>query len=82
MPLTINFKFQRRSNPHKLLLCFYHSKNICSLQCFEHYNMFNLVKEEDMHGLFCVMGFMFGDKHVKTILDFEIKLFGHYFFAF
>jgi hypothetical protein len=44
--------------------------------------IFNLVKEEDMHGLFCVMGFMFGDKHVKTILDFEIKLFGHYFFAF
>jgi len=41
--------------------------------------IFNLVKEEDMHGLFCVM---FGDKHVKTILDFEIKLFGHYFFAF
>jgi hypothetical protein len=25
--------------------------------------MFNLVKEEDMHGLFCVMGFMFGDTH-------------------
>jgi hypothetical protein len=39
--------------------------------------MFNLVKEEDMHGLFCVMGFMFG----VDILDFEIKLFGHYFFS-
>jgi hypothetical protein len=44
--------------------------------------MFNLVKEEDMHGSFCVMGFMFGNGHVRTILEFKIKLFGHYYFFF
>jgi hypothetical protein len=35
----------------------------------------NLVKERRKYGLFCVKGFMFGDKFVKIVLDFEIKLF-------
>jgi hypothetical protein len=42
----------------------------------------NLVKEQRGYGLFCVKGFMFGDRFVKIIWNFEIKLFFHYLFAF
>jgi hypothetical protein len=42
----------------------------------------NLVKKQRGYGLFCVKGFMFGDRFVKIILNFEIKLFFHYLFTF
>jgi hypothetical protein len=42
----------------------------------------NLVKEQGGYGLFCVKGFMFGDRFVKVDLDFEIKLFCHFLVAF
>jgi hypothetical protein len=37
----------------------------------------NLVKEQGGIGLFCVKGFMFVDRFVKIISDFEIKFFLH-----
>jgi len=42
----------------------------------------NLVKERRWYGLFCVKGFMFGDRFVKIVSDFEIKLFCHCLIAF
>jgi len=42
----------------------------------------NLVKEWGGYELFCVRGFMFGDRFVKIVSDFEIKLFCHYLVAF
>ncbi len=35
----------------------------------------NLVKEQRGYGLFCARGFMFGDRFVKVVSNFEIKLF-------
>jgi hypothetical protein len=43
---------------------------------------FNLVKEQGGYGLFCVRGFMFGDKFVKIVWNFEIKLFCHCLITF
>jgi hypothetical protein len=40
-----------------------------------------LVKEQGGYGLFCVRGFMFGDKFVKIVSNLEIKLFCHYLVA-
>jgi hypothetical protein len=37
----------------------------------------NLVKERGGYALFYVRGFMFGDKFVKIVSNFEIKLFYH-----
>jgi hypothetical protein len=42
----------------------------------------NLVKERGGYGLLCVTGFMFGDRFVEIVSDFEIKLFCHCFVAF
>jgi hypothetical protein len=42
----------------------------------------NLLKEQRRYGLFCVRGFMFGDRFVKIVSDFEIKLFCHCLVAF
>jgi hypothetical protein len=42
----------------------------------------NLVKERRGYGLFCVRGFMFGDKFVKIVSSFEIKFFFHYLISF
>jgi hypothetical protein len=35
----------------------------------------NLVEERRGYGLFCVRGFMFGDKFVKIVSKFEIEFF-------
>jgi hypothetical protein len=35
----------------------------------------NLVKEQGGYGLFCVRGFIFGDRFVKIVSNFEIKFF-------
>jgi hypothetical protein len=43
---------------------------------------FNLVKEWGGYGLFCVRGFMFGDRFIKIVSNFEIKLFCHCLVAF
>jgi hypothetical protein len=37
----------------------------------------NLVKERRGYALFYVRGFMFGDRFVKIVSNFEIKLFYH-----
>jgi hypothetical protein len=37
----------------------------------------NLVKERKRYGLFCVRGFMFNDRFVEIVSDFEIELFCH-----
>jgi hypothetical protein len=42
----------------------------------------NLVKKRDGYGLFNVRGFMFGDRFVKIVSNFEIKLFFHCLIAF
>jgi len=40
-------------------------------------NMKRRVKKQGGYGLFCARGFMFGDKFVKIVSNFEIKLFYH-----
>ncbi len=42
----------------------------------------NLVKERGGYGLLCVRGFIFGDRFVKIVSNFEIKLFFHCLVAF
>ncbi len=42
----------------------------------------NLVKKQGGYGLFNVRGFMFGDRFVKIVSNFEIKLFFHCLIAF
>jgi hypothetical protein len=42
----------------------------------------NLVKEWGGYGLFCVRGFIFGDRFVKIVSNFEIKLFFHCLVSF
>jgi hypothetical protein len=42
----------------------------------------NLVKEQRRYGLFFVRGFIFGDKFVKIVSNFEIKCFIHCLIAF
>jgi hypothetical protein len=37
----------------------------------------NLVKEQRIYGLFYIKGFMFGDRFIEIVFDFEIKLFFH-----
>jgi hypothetical protein len=35
-----------------------------------------LVKERGIYELFCVRGFMFYNRPIKTVLDFQMKFFG------
>jgi hypothetical protein len=62
-----------------------YTNKFCSLP-FNNSNVikktFNLVKEQRGYGLFYVKGFMFGDRFVKIVSNFEIKLFCHYLVAF
>jgi hypothetical protein len=40
---------------------------------------FNLVKEQKVYGLFYVKGFMFGDRFIKIVSDFELNCFVNIF---
>jgi hypothetical protein len=51
--------------------------------------MFSMLQQNTQFGqgtmkmwVFCVRGFVFGDRPIKTILDFEIKFFDYCFVAF
>jgi len=42
----------------------------------------NLVKERRGYELFCVRGFIFGDRFIKIVSNFEINFFFHCLIAF
>jgi len=82
-PTTMHLRFQRKLTSYTLFLFSVKINFVSFLLTLPMLQKtFSLVKERGQYGLFCVRGFMFGNRFVKIFSNFEIKLFCHCLVAF